>query len=729
MDDRAGRLRGGGRASRCIEVGDDHGVTEPLQLACQGVGDSQPVPGDQDVGRQRIFRGCSAPERDFRGDRSEADQLRSRVGQRSQRRGQHRRGRGGQRARQDGGDVVDQIPHRGLRSEQRAGQAADAGPRLLDVSVQLDGHEGIEAQLSREGLRGLERFDGEGADAGDEAEDPPGEVGGIDFQLPVRRGGGCRGRGRGGGLGRARGRGRDCGNGGPHIGGKGHSSLRQCFRLLLHHFRLGLQQRDLFAEQRDQRVHVGSILQWGGRGEGDRLRGRRMPHDRPIGLLLDGRVRKRDQPRLPTFEERQRLDGRAERPEKSDRLREAKKPVVAPAGEPQVRDPLLGRKRGLGEGGERGPGADVQPHASALGGGPPERGDEVDGGGRVVDPDAPDLRRIGGVGRPSDSADHRDLRGVYVDAGDQLAHGAGDSGEERRVEGVRNVERRDLHASRLERRTSAADRLGAPGDDRLLRMIQVRDRRAGDPAKRLADGVRIGSGAGHRARVLELQADHRQPAARNQPQAVLLGENAGRCRGGKLPQAMPQHQVRRDAQVPEDRVHREPDRGHGRLADLRLHEPALRLGTPLGGIEVRAERAAQGGVQVRAERLVEAVEGLAESRDLVVDLAQKPYPLRPLPGEQQHQPAHPLFRPLPFRQIQCKAKRFRRIFVSRYSADQNRNPAAVFPDEFFFIWGKDAVHFNFLPRSGIGAVIFRRCELAPPELSRNQIVPRVTERC
>ena len=72
MDDRAGRLRGGGRASRCIEVGDDHGVTEPLQLACQGVGDSQPVPGDQDVGRQRIFRGCSAPERDFRGDRSEA---------------------------------------------------------------------------------------------------------------------------------------------------------------------------------------------------------------------------------------------------------------------------------------------------------------------------------------------------------------------------------------------------------------------------------------------------------------------------------------------------------------------------------------------------------------------------------------------------------------------------------------------------------------------------------
>ena len=145
-----------------------------------------------------------------------------------------------------------------------------------------------------------------------------------------------------------------------------------------------------------------------------------MPLDRPIGLLLDGRGRKRDQLRLPTFEERQRLDGRAERPEKSDRLREAGKPVVAPAGEPQVRDPLLGRKRGLGEGGERGPGADVQPHASALGGGPPERGNEVDGGGRVVDPDAPDLRRIGGVGRPSDSADHRDLRGAYVDASGEL---------------------------------------------------------------------------------------------------------------------------------------------------------------------------------------------------------------------------------------------------------------------------------------------------------------------
>ncbi len=83
----------------------------------------------------------------------------------------------------------------------------------------------------------------------------------------------------------------------------------------------------------------------------------------------------------------------------------------------------------------------------------------------------------------------------------------------------------------------------------------------------------------------------------------------------------------------------EPDGGHGGLADLRLHEPALGLGAAACRIQIRTERAAQRGVQLRAEGLVEAVQGLAESRDLLVQLAQQPDLLGALPREEQRQPA------------------------------------------------------------------------------------------
>ena len=117
-------------------------------------------------------------------------------------------------------------------------------------------------------------------------------------------------------------------------------------------------------------------------------------------------------------------------------MREPGQAVVVAPRQAQLGDALLGGKRGLGEGRERGPRPDVQPDPPAQDRRAPERLDEVDRRGRVLDPDAADLRRIGRVGRGGDAAHHRHLGSAHRHRGDQLAYRAGHAREERRVECV-----------------------------------------------------------------------------------------------------------------------------------------------------------------------------------------------------------------------------------------------------------------------------------------------------
>ena len=110
-------------------------------------------------------------------------------------------------------------------------------------------------------------------------------------------------------------------------------------------------------------------------------------------------------------------------------------------------------------------------------------------------------------------------------------------------------------------------------------MVQVGDDGAVDPAECLADRGRVGGGAGHRARILETEADHRQAAAGHQAQAVLVGHYSRGGGGRELSQAVPEDHVRGGAHPAQDRVQRKADGRHRGLAHLRLHEPALGLGT------------------------------------------------------------------------------------------------------------------------------------------------------
>ena len=148
------------------------------RIAATGGSVSVSTESEQSAG-QGIFGRRDAAKRRRNGHGCEAQELGARLRQRAERGGKHRRGGRRARTRQSGGHVIDHVLDGRLRAEERLRQTSDARPGLLDVAVELDGHQGVESDLAGERLRSLQRFDGERADPGDEAEDLAGDLGGV----------------------------------------------------------------------------------------------------------------------------------------------------------------------------------------------------------------------------------------------------------------------------------------------------------------------------------------------------------------------------------------------------------------------------------------------------------------------------------------------------------------------------------------------------------------------
>ena len=160
-------------------------------------------------------------------------------------------------------EVVDDVLDGGLQTEKAARQSAGAGKRLVQVGVELDSHERVEPEIADQRLGGLDGFQREGADACDGSEDRLAHAI-VGRRLLRRHGGGMLHRRRG--LRESRRRHRR----GGRCGLRHRRKLRQrdplagqgrC--LLLQHFRLLLQKRDLLAEQRYQWIHLGHLLRCG----------------------------------------------------------------------------------------------------------------------------------------------------------------------------------------------------------------------------------------------------------------------------------------------------------------------------------------------------------------------------------------------------------------------------------------------------------------------------------
>ena len=246
----------------------------------------------------------------------------------------------------------------------------------------------------------------------------------------------------------------------------------------------------------------------------------------------------------------------------------------------------------------------------------------------------PDRLRIARVRLAGDAADERKLRLAERQLADQRAHVRGDALHQGRVECVRDVERRRLDRALLERLARCLDARPGPGHDGLLRVVDVRDDDARNARDHLRDELAPGGGARHRARVGEVQIDHREASARDQPHALLGRDHSGSRSGCELSEAVAERDVRAHAEVREHAVQREAQRSHRRLADLRRCQARFRLGRRRR-VEERAQRSAQLRVEAFAQRVVERVEPRAERRDLLVRLAQEADLLRALSGEEQ----------------------------------------------------------------------------------------------
>ena len=148
----------------------------------------------------------------------------------------------------------------------------------------------------------------------------------------------------------------------------------------------------------------------------------------------------------------------------------------------------------------------------------------------MANPEFADARGVLRIQFPGDSAHDRQRWLVQRKLADQVLHRARDTLHQRRMERVRDVERRRLDPAGRERLLGKRDTGAAAGEHRLLRMVQVRRhhglratgavlRRQG--RKHLGDSGCVGGGAQHRSPIFERQRHHREPAARHQPHALF----------------------------------------------------------------------------------------------------------------------------------------------------------------------------------------------------------------
>ena len=256
----------------------------------------------------------------------------------------------------------------------------------------------------------------------------------------------------------------------------------------------------------------------------------------------------------------------------------------------------------------------------------------------MLDEDLPDLFGIRGVRQSLRGAQHRSRRLPQRQGGGDPAHRVRDAGDERRVEGVGDVEPGDGDASPFQPLCGGAERESLAGEHRLAGMIDVRDHHRavrGSGARRLPRGLYVSCRAQHRAAIREGQRHHGEPASGDEPHAVL-GRHHPRRRGRReLAEAVAEEDVSANAELAKEGVQRQGHRGHRRLAHLRLGEPRLGLRRLRRRMEERPQGAADTLVHLWPERLVEPVESLAEGGNLVVGLAQQADPLRALSGEEQ----------------------------------------------------------------------------------------------
>ncbi len=607
-------------------------VAGVLQELCQRVRDPERVAGQQEPLGQRVLGGSGGERRLEVGGR-ERQELAALARDLAQD-GREDRSRRGVRLRDRALQVVDDLLDGGLRPEQGARQPARAGEGLVDVAVQLDRHQRVEAEVAGQGLRRLDRLLRERADARDRSQDGPSDpiVGGFrsgrGHRLDHRnRPGSDRGARR---CWRGQRQGRKLRKRDAFAGERGG--------LLLEHLRLLLQQRDLFAEQSHQRIHLRHLLRSGRQPQ--RLGWLQGPFHRPVRERVERGGWQRDQPRIAALEERRGVQVHSDRPDLTERDRKLRKAVLLAVGESHVHRPLALGQRCPRERGEHAARAHLHPDAAAERRGGAERSDEVDRRGGMADPD---LAFISGVGSGGGPAHYRHRRLRRAQRADQLAHGGRDALHQRRVEGMRDVERGDLDSLRREPLGGRLHSGGRPRDHRLAGVVQIRYRDALDPAHRARHHLGGSCGAGHRPFILEAEIDHRQPAQRDQPDCILGRENAGRCGGRKLTQAVPERHVAAHVELLQEAVQGEPDAGHRRLADLGRHQPALGLSRRLR-VEEAAQRSAQPAVQI-GDGIVELVEPFPESRKLLVRLPQEANPLCALPGEEQADLA-PVERPL-----------------------------------------------------------------------------------
>src|ERR671914_268017 len=213
-----------------------------------------------------------------------------------------------------------------------------------------------------------------------------------------------------------------------------------------------------------------------------------------------------------------------------------------------------------------------------------------------------DLRRHRGHER-------RDRLGE-ADALDRRLQAVGGAGDERAVEGARDLEL-DRSSSPLSLGLDAAlvDRRILAGDDDLAGRVVVRRPDTDDlAAERLDDGVVEAEDRGHRARALAGRLGHREPALAHQRDGVLRGHRlrGGECR--ELADRVADDVVRIDPARTQRGEHGEARGDESRVLDLRLDELLER------GLE--AEPA-----QVEARRLAGTFEHLHRLRDRLGDVA------------------------------------------------------------------------------------------------------------
>ena len=306
--------RGSWRGRNGRQIGDDHRMSRGGEVAGQRLRDPVPIAGQEKRGGQRILgRGAVRKRRLDRG-RREPEQIGTRLRDRAEGGGQGR-GRGEARGGERALHVIDDVGDGGRRPEQVPRQAPETRPRLLEIRVQLDRHERVESQLAPQRLRRLQRARGKRADPRDGGEDPLGNF----VEAHARR----RNQSRALLLGAARLHGQGRGAQRHDRSGRVHrfcdgdldAASRERCRLLFQDARVRVEDFDLLPEEGDDAVLVLRGHGFSCGGGPDRLRRSLRPLDGPVGLSLDGRGGQGGETGLAPFEERERLEGNARRPE------------------------------------------------------------------------------------------------------------------------------------------------------------------------------------------------------------------------------------------------------------------------------------------------------------------------------------------------------------------------------------------------------------------------------